>query len=101
MENPNQNGNNNDPNKKGKKNTQLIIMLVVVGFITFMLVALLNQYITSRTNEKITYNEFLSKVESNQVSKVIISGSRINIRLKDNVFMNYYTPWCASYKSTY
>ncbi|MFQ9509625.1 MAG: ATP-dependent zinc metalloprotease FtsH [Lachnospiraceae bacterium] len=92
MENPNQNGNNNDPNKKGKKNTQLIIMLVVVGFITFMLVALLNQYITSRTNEKITYNEFLSKVESNQVSKVIISGSRINIRLKDNVFMNYYTP---------
>lgn len=94
VENQNQNNNNNNNGQKTPKNSQVIIALVIVGIITFLVIMGLNRFISSKTTKKISYNEFLTQLDSGNVKEVLVqNGSRIVIKLKDGGLVRYYTPY--------
>ncbi|MCI6676292.1 MAG: ATP-dependent zinc metalloprotease FtsH [Clostridiales bacterium] len=71
-----------------------MIALVIVGIITFLVIMGLNRFISSKTTKKISYNEFLTQLDSGNVKEVLVqNGSRIVIKLKDGGLVRYYTPY--------
>ena len=90
----NQNNDKKKPtNGNGPKNSQIIIALVIVGVLTLLIMTGMDRFITSRTTQQISYNEFLSKLDDGQVKAVKIDGDRLEIALKDEPLMTYYTAY--------
>ena len=91
---PNQNNDKKKPtNGNGPKNSQIIIALVIVGILTLLIMTGMDRFITSRTTQQISYNEFLNKLDNGQVKAVKISGDRLEIALNDEPLMTYYTAY--------
>ena len=90
----NQNNDKKKPtNGNGPKNSQIIIALVIVGVLTLLIMTGMDRFITSRTTQQISYNEFLNKLDEGQVKAVKIDGDRLEIALKDEPLMTYYTAY--------
>ena len=79
MDNNNRNnsGNNND---KKPKNMNTIIVILIAGVITFIGITMLNGMIKDATYKEISYSEFLSKVDNNEISEVKFDSDRILIK---------------------
>lgn len=91
--NSNKNGQNN-----GNKKKQSVFMIVVAAIFTLLVVTLLSSIYTSATSEEITYNEFLTMLEKEEVESVkITEGGKIVIEPKEvlntltGTKMTYYT----------
>lgn len=82
MDNKNNGSNDGKKPSKGpdkKKNGQIVLTLVLVGLLLLFLGSLLSSQYTSMTTKQISYSEFISMVEKNQVKEVEITASQINI----------------------
>ena len=94
---------NKDPKKNGgnqPKGPQTLIILLVAGIITMLLFSFINGLVADSSQKKITYNEFLAKIEEKEVEKVILDSDKIIIypkvkEDKSNLFsanmFTYYT----------
>ena len=89
----NNQGNNNNKNKK--QNQQMLLIILVVSVVLFVILSYMRTMFSSATNQKITYDEFIEKVEKKEVESVVIGTDEITIipkgQEKAYVQMKYYT----------
>ncbi len=94
MENKDNNSGNNNNNKK-KPNQQMLLIIIVVSVVLFVLLSYMRTMFSSATNQKITYDAFIEKVEKGEVESVVISADEITIMPKGQekayVPIKYYT----------
>ena len=94
MENKDNNsGNNNNKNKK--QNQQMLLIIILVSVVLFVILSYMRTMFSSATNQKITYDAFIEKVEKGEVESVVISSDEITITPKgqENMYvpMKYFT----------
>lgn len=96
MEN-NQNNKNNQNNNNNNKphNSQTMFIILTVSIAVFLVISYLHSMFNQATNQKITYDEFIEKVDNGEVSKVLINQDKIEITPKGQekayVPITYYT----------
>ncbi|MBR4719962.1 MAG: ATP-dependent zinc metalloprotease FtsH [Lachnospiraceae bacterium] len=79
-ENDNNQGNNGG--NKPPKNRQTLLILVIATLVTMLMVSYMRSSITEGTNKKISYDEFIQKVENGEIDKVVIDADEIEITPK-------------------
>ncbi|MCR5591595.1 MAG: ATP-dependent zinc metalloprotease FtsH [Lachnospiraceae bacterium] len=88
-------GNNNNNNKNKKQNQQMLLIILVVSVVLFVILSYMRNIFSSATNQKITYDAFIEKVEKGEVDSVVIGTDEITIIPKGQedayVQMKYYT----------
>ncbi len=87
------NNNNNNGKKPGSKQTWFIIVAATV--VLLLILSYMRSVLNSATNQKISYDEFIEKLDKGEVESVVISGDEIEITPKGQekayVPMTYYT----------
>ena len=90
----NQNNNNHDKNNR-PQNKQTIFVILVASLVLFLILSYMRNMFTSATNQKITYDEFIEKIEKKEVEKVLITSDKIEITPTGQedayVLVTYYT----------
>ena len=93
MENKDNNQGNNNKNKK--PNQQMLLIILVVSVVLFVLLSYMRTMFSSATNQKITYDAFIEKVDKGEVDSVVIGTDEITIMPKGQekvyVPIKYYT----------
>ncbi|MCR5604808.1 MAG: ATP-dependent zinc metalloprotease FtsH [Lachnospiraceae bacterium] len=83
MENDNNQGNNgNNGNNTPPKNKQTLLILVIASLITLLMLSYMRSATGAAGSKKITYDEFIEKVEKGEVEKVVIDSDEIEITPK-------------------
>ncbi len=87
--------NNSGNNKNKKQNQQMLLIIIVVSVVLFVILSYMRTMFSSATNQKITYDAFIEKLEKGEVESVVISSDEITIIPKgqENVYvpMKYFT----------
>ena len=90
MDNRGNNNQNQDPNKKnggpgnkGKRNGQVLLILVVVAMVLLFVSTMLKNQYTEMTTKQITYTEFMKMVKDGKVKSVEITDKQITILPKE------------------
>lgn len=92
----NQNKQHQENGNGGKfPKSQLLIMLVA-ALITMFAASMMRSYMSDKTQEELTYDQFVADVESGDVESVVIQGNVIKIQYKEdsekfNPVLQYYT----------
>ncbi|MBQ4529960.1 MAG: ATP-dependent zinc metalloprotease FtsH [Lachnospiraceae bacterium] len=73
------NNNSNNNGGQNQKGPQTFIILAIAAVVTLILFSFISNLLTDSSQKKITYNEFLEMVDSNQVKSVKIESDRITI----------------------
>nr|MCR5357960.1 ATP-dependent metallopeptidase FtsH/Yme1/Tma family protein [Lachnospiraceae bacterium] len=81
-ENDNNRGNNNGGGKQ-PRNRQTLLVLAIATLVTLLMISYMHNAINEGTNKKISYDEFIEKVEKGEVEKVVIDSDEIEITPKD------------------
>ena len=93
MDNKDNNGNNNNKNKK--QNQQMLLIIIVVSVVLFVILSYMRTMFQGATNQKITYDMFIEKLDKGEVDSVTISSDEITIIPKgqENAYVpiKYYT----------
>ena len=94
MDNKNQQPQQNGENNKFPKG-QLIVVLVA-ALITLAVAGMMRNYIGSKSQKEVTYDQFIEEVEDGQVEAVLRRSHRIEIKYKEtsekfNPAFQYYT----------
>ena len=79
----NNNSDNNNKNQKGGGNRQTIFILLVATLAVLLILSYLRSSLAGATNQQITYDEFIAKVEAGEIDKVEISSEIITITPKE------------------
>ena len=91
MENPgNKNNKNNDNNKKN----QNFMMLMIVGIMTLFIMTIFSRTMTGISSKELAYDEFMQKVQSEDVQKVVFDEVYYKITMtviEDGVEKTYET----------
>ena len=95
MENKDNNSGNNNNNKNKKQNQQMLLIILVVSVVLFVILSYMRTMFQGATNQKITYDMFIEKVEKGEVDSVTIGSDEITIipkgQEKAYVQIKYYT----------
>ena len=81
MADDNNNKNNGGGNKE-PKNRQTLFVLIIATLVTLLMVSYMKSYIGNASSEKISYDEFIEKVENHEIEKVVIGSDQIEITPK-------------------
>ena len=76
---PNGSGNGGQGNNGQGPKKQGVLLFLIASLITLLLMSYFMKLLTGRTEEEISYNRFVSMVESGEIKSVQISDDRINI----------------------
>ena len=68
------NGRNGNGSNNGKKGGSKLVLLIFAGILTVLVVYFMSTMYENATSEEISYNEFLTMLESGEVKSVEISG---------------------------
>lgn len=86
----NQNNNNNNP-----KNKQTIMVFLIVALVVLMLMSFFSSMLQESTMKKITYDQFMTMLDSKEVKSVYLDSDKIIITPKEQpsqlVDITYYT----------
>ena len=95
--NGNNGGNNGGNNQMNNKKKQTIIILVIAVIVTLVASTIVSDLLEDATTKEITYNEFVQKVENDEVSKVVFTDGKVVITPKNATeksrFGGTYTEW--------
>ncbi len=95
MDNQDNNQGNNNNNKNKKHNQQTLLIIIVVSVVLFVMLSYMRSFFSSATNQKITYDEFIEKINKDEVDSVVIGADEITIipkgQEKAYVPVKYYT----------
>ena len=80
MENKDNNSGNNNKNKK--QNQQMRLIILVVSVVLFVILSYMRTMFSNATNQKITYDAFIEKLDNGEVDSVVISADEITIMPK-------------------
>ena len=93
MDNNESNNNQNGGNKN--KNQQTIFIILVASVVMFLLLSFMRSFFGSATNKKISYDDFIKKVEAGEIESVLIGSEQVEITVKGQedayVPLKYYT----------
>ena len=93
--NQNNNDNNNNGNGNKPRNGQTLFIILIVTLAMFLVLTYMKGIFNSATNQKITYDEFIEKVEDGEVESIVINQNKIEITPKGQekayVPISYYT----------
>ena len=78
----NDNNQGNNGGNRSPKNRQTLLILVIATLITMLMVSYMRSSINMGTNKKISYDEFIEKVEKGEIEKVVIDTDEIEITPK-------------------
>ena len=91
----NNNNNNSGDNGNKKRNQQTILVILVVSVVMFVLLSYMRSFFGNATNQKITYDAFIEKLENDEVESIVIGSDKITITPKgqENAYVpiTYYT----------
>ncbi len=73
------NNNNNQPKKDGNKNRQSILMFLTCVLISLVCMGLFSDMFGNTTSKEISYDKFISMIESKQIKEVQLEGDMITI----------------------
>lgn len=102
------NGNNNGNNGRGGPGSsggpgggdpkkQSLIILIVAALITLFSISMFMKFMAGSTNQEISYNEFVSMVENDEVESVVVDSDKITIYPKNGKDTN---PFLYAYGSS-
>lgn len=84
--NGNNNGNNGSGGPGGSRGPgngdpkkQSFIILIIAALITLFSISVFMKFMTGSTNQEISYNEFVSMIENNEVESVVVDSDKITI----------------------
>ena len=87
--------NQNNDNKKKNSNKNTIFILLVATVVLFLLLTYMRSFFDNATNQKITYDEFIEKIDAKEIESVLIDGDKITITPKGQdtkyLMLTYYT----------
>ena len=91
-----QNQNNNNNNNNGNKgNKQTIFILLVASLVMLLILSYMRTALNGATNQKISYDEFIQKVDAGEIESVEIGKDEITITPKEQpnpyVTQTFYT----------
>ncbi len=95
-----ENNNNSDKNQNNKggqppQNKQTLFILLVASVVMLLLLSYMRSFLSSASTQKITYDEFIEKVENGEIEGVKIGSDQITITPKEQpnsyVTIIYYT----------
>ncbi len=93
-----ENNQNKQPqeNGNGKFPKNQIIILLVAALITMFVASMMRNYMGDKSQKELTYDQFITDVESGDVESVVIQGRQIKIHYKEdsekfNPLLTYYT----------
>ena len=93
--NNNQNNRNQNNRNNNRNNKQGLPFIILVTLVTMVMVMALFQFQGAGSDNEISYNEFLKKVDDGKVEEVVIQSSRIVITEKkekgQKIAKEYYT----------
>ena len=78
----NQQGPNNNGDKRNDKNGQMLLMLIVVTLVALFIMSLVTRLETSSMSKEISYTEFLNMINEDKVAAVEFASQQINITPK-------------------
>ena len=78
----NDNNQGNNGGNRPPKNHQTLLVLVIATLITMLMVSYMRTSLGAGTNKKISYDEFIEKVEKGEIEKVVIDSDKIEITPK-------------------
>ena len=94
-QNNNQNNRNQNNRNNNRNNKQGLPFIILVTLVTMVMVMALFQFQGAGSDNEISYNEFLKKVDDGKVEEVVIQSSRIVITEKkekgQKIAKEYYT----------
>lgn len=82
--NPGGPGNNQNNNQNNNKRKQTIIILIIAAIVTIVASSIMSKLLEDATTKEISYDEFIKKVENDEVKKITFSGGKIIITPKDD-----------------
>ena len=82
MDNNNNSGNDNNNNRSPQNKSTLFIILIA-SLVLILILSYMRNVVTSASNQKITYDEFIEKVESGEIESVTIGSDKITILPKN------------------
>jgi len=89
------NNNQNKDNNNSPKNRQTLLIVLLITIAMFLILTYMRGIFSSATNQKITYDEFIKKVEAGEVASVLINQGEIEITPagQENAYIpiKYYT----------
>ncbi len=95
------NQHDHDPRRSGQgggnRNRSTLMIFLIVTLVTLLVMSFFNRMVGDRTSQEITYDQFLSLLDKDNVEKVEISSDRITITPKTQplsaggVSIQYYT----------
>ena len=84
---------NKEPNKQNRdhnnKNGQVILTFIMVSLVVLFIMSIISNKWTQQLNQKISYTEFLEKVEAGEVESIEFTGTQINIVQKSGKDVRY------------
>ena len=91
----NKNSGNNGNDNRNPKNSSTLFVVLIASLILVLVFSYMRSVLTSATNEKISYDQFLKKVESGEIESVEIASDIITIVPKNQknplIPSTYYT----------
>lgn len=76
-------GGNNGSNGNNNQKKQSLLLLLIAALVSLMLMSWLMQAFTGSQQKEITYNEFITLLESGQISRVSVNDRQIYIYLQE------------------
>ncbi len=95
-----ENNNNSDKNQNNKgnqppQNKQTLFILLVASVVMLLLLSYMRSFLSSASTQKITYDEFIEKVDAGEIERVKIGSDQITIIPKETgnsyIAVTYYT----------
>lgn len=85
MDNNNNSGNNNQNNKDNRppQNRSTLFVILIASLILILVLSYMRNIVNTASNQKISYDEFITKVESGSIESVTISADKITILPKN------------------
>ncbi|HOO27682.1 MAG TPA: ATP-dependent metallopeptidase FtsH/Yme1/Tma family protein, partial [Lachnospiraceae bacterium] len=89
MENNNKPGNNPNNKRNNPQNKQTLFILLIASLVMMLLLSYMRSFLSSASTQKITYDEFIEKVENGEVESVKIGSDEITITPKESSNSSY------------
>jgi len=84
MDNNNNSGNDNkNNNNRPPQNRSTLFVILIASLVLILVLSYMRNVVSSASNQKISYDEFIEKVESGQIESVTISTDKITIMPKE------------------
>ena len=82
----NNSGNNNGNNNRNPQGGSTIFVMLIASLVIILILSYMRSVISTATHQKISYDEFIEKVDSGEIDSVEIQDTTIKEHLTQGTF---------------